>query len=61
MTSRHFDIAVVMATFRRPEMLLRCLSCLAKQTVSSSLFEVIVVSDGPDESTEKSINTEAAK
>ena len=55
MTSRHFNIAVVMATFRRPEMLLRCLGCLAKQTVPSSLFEVIVVSDGPDESTEKSI------
>ena len=46
-----YDIAVVMATYNRPDLLNRCLTCLSKQTLSKKQFEVIVVADGPDEKT----------
>ncbi len=41
-------ISVVIPTFKRPELLTRCLHALALQNFSSSEYEVIVVSDGPD-------------
>jgi len=44
-------ISVVIPTYKRPELLIRCLSALNKQLLSPSEFEVIVVSDGPDEQT----------
>jgi glycosyltransferase involved in cell wall biosynthesis len=48
-----YDIAVVIATYRRPSLLRRCLECLTKQTISSGQFQVIVVSDGPDHETQQ--------
>ncbi len=41
-------ISVVIPTYRRPDLLKRCLRALAEQSFPKSDFEVIVVSDGPD-------------
>lgn len=41
-------ISVVVPTFRRMALLHRCLQALRNQTLSPSLFEVLVVTDGPD-------------
>jgi glycosyltransferase involved in cell wall biosynthesis len=41
-------ISVVIPTYRRPELLSRCLLALANQEMAKEDFEVIVVSDGPD-------------
>ena len=45
-------VSVVIATYKRPQLLTLCLDCLAKQTFDKSDFEVIVISDGRDEATE---------
>jgi glycosyltransferase involved in cell wall biosynthesis len=42
-------ISVVIPTFRRPQLLKTCLSSLKEQSFPKENFEVIVVSDGPDE------------
>ncbi len=44
-------ISVVIPTFRRPQLLQNCLASLMKQNFPKTDFEVIVVSDGPDEMT----------
>lgn len=41
-------ISVVIPTYKRPELLLRCLAAISKQSLAHTDFEVIVVSDGPD-------------
>jgi glycosyltransferase involved in cell wall biosynthesis len=41
-------ISVVIATYKRPGLLFRCLHALQKQRTDKSIFEVIVVTDGPD-------------
>jgi len=41
-------ISVVVPTYRRPELLLRCLLGLMEQTVGREAFEIIVVDDGHD-------------
>lgn len=48
-------LSVVIPTYRRPELLLRCLQILATQTFSSDEYEVIVVTDGPDMLTENAL------
>lgn len=48
----HIDITVVVPTYRRPDLLKRCLHALGRQTYPKNRFEVIVVSDGPDSQTE---------
>src|SRR5437868_11172920 len=45
-------ITVVIPTYRRPMLLYKCLSALKKQVFPPDQFEVIIVSDGPDDSTE---------
>ncbi len=50
-------ISVVIATYKRPQLLLRCLDCLAKQSFDKDNFEVIVISDGKDEATKAAITT----
>jgi GT2 family glycosyltransferase len=45
----NYDIAVVMATYKRTDLLRRCLHCLTMQTIEKNRYQVIVVSDGPDE------------
>lgn len=49
------QISVVIPTYKRPKLLLRCLTALLKQNFDRDKFEVIVVSDGPDTLTEQSI------
>jgi glycosyltransferase involved in cell wall biosynthesis len=41
-------ISVVIATWRRPALLERCLKALIDQSLDKSLYEIIVVTDGPD-------------
>ncbi|PLK42482.1 glycosyltransferase family 2 protein [Emticicia sp. TH156] len=45
------SISVVIPTYKRPELLSRCLEALAMQTFSGGYFEVIIVCDGPDDPT----------
>lgn len=45
-------ISVIIPTYQRPELLRKCLHALTKQTFAQESYEVIVVSDGPDETTE---------
>ncbi|WP_242689045.1 glycosyltransferase family 2 protein [Pedobacter sp. SYSU D00535] len=44
-------ISVVIPTYKRPKLLKRCLDALLNQQFDKNEFEVIVVSDGPDEET----------
>jgi glycosyltransferase involved in cell wall biosynthesis len=48
-------ISVVIPTYSRPELLVSCLRALAAQTIDKGLFEVIVVSDGPDPETVRAL------
>ncbi|MDH0868154.1 glycosyltransferase family A protein [Mitsuaria sp. GD03876] len=43
------EIAVVMPTFRRPDLLERCLRALMTQTLARDRFEVVVVDDGHED------------
>lgn len=49
-------ISVVIPTYRRADLLGKCLDALSKQDLSSGLFEVLVISDGPDSVTKKAID-----
>lgn len=44
-------IAVVVPTYRRPGLLMRCLTALLQQDFSKAEYEIIVVSDGEDPET----------
>ncbi|HEX5418395.1 MAG TPA: glycosyltransferase, partial [Gammaproteobacteria bacterium] len=46
-------ISVVVPTYRRAELLDRCLAALAKQHLPGSAFEIIVVHDGPSARTQR--------
>ena len=41
-------VSVVIPTYKRPKLLIKCLSALSKQHLAREEFEVMVVSDGPD-------------
>ena len=41
-------ISVIIPTFKRPDLLRRCLEAIRNQSFSQQHFEVIVVADGPD-------------
>jgi glycosyltransferase involved in cell wall biosynthesis len=45
-------VSVVIATLNRPVLLDRCLSALSRQTLPPAAYEVVVVDDGPDGTTE---------
>lgn len=49
-------LSVVIPTYRRPDLLKKCLFALAHQDFPFSQFEIIVVSDGPDSATTDMIN-----
>lgn len=49
------QISVVIPTYRRPELITKCLKALQRQTFDGLLFEIIVVHDGPGAITEKKI------
>lgn len=44
-------ISVVVPTYKRPELMMNCLLALSKQDLAKNDFEIIVVSDGPDDAT----------
>jgi len=44
-------ISIVIPTYKRPLLLARCLSAISRQSLDSYLYEIIIVSDGPDETT----------
>ncbi|HKG06179.1 MAG TPA: glycosyltransferase [Pedobacter sp.] len=50
-------ISVIIPTYNRPELLIRCLRALAAQTLDKSFFEVIVVTDGPDPETANAVRS----
>ncbi|MGN6398247.1 MAG: glycosyltransferase family 2 protein [Mucilaginibacter sp.] len=50
------QISVVIPTYRRPELLLRCLKALTAQRIERWAYEIVVVSDGPDGLTQKAIS-----
>ena len=45
------DLSVVVPTWRRPDLLERCLDALTHQTLAPERYEVIVCDDGPDDAT----------
>ncbi len=49
-------ISVVIPTFRRPQLLLKCLNALKHQDFLQSDYEVIIVTDGPDETTKTEVS-----
>jgi glycosyltransferase involved in cell wall biosynthesis len=50
------DISIVIPTYQRPDLLMKCLSALRKQTFPHERYGVIVVTDGPDGHTRKIMN-----
>lgn len=50
-STQHCFISVVIPTYRRPELLDRCLAALFSQTMNRSHYEIVVVDDGPSEET----------
>lgn len=54
-------ISVVIPTYRRPVLLLRCIDALLQQDFVRNFFEIIVVSDGHDETTSAEVNEVKSK
>jgi glycosyltransferase involved in cell wall biosynthesis len=54
-------LSVIVPTFRRPELLKRCLLALCNQQFEKTAYEIIVVTDGPDAETRMIVESEAAK
>ena len=46
-------VSVVVPTYRRPDLLERCLKALVAQNFPADAFEIVVADDGPDESTRR--------
>lgn len=44
-------ISVIVPTYKRPELLNRCLTALFMQTMEASRYEIVVVDDGPTDET----------
>src|SRR5215217_3945847 len=49
-------ISVVVPTYKRPDLLMNCIIALSKQDMDRDDFEIIIISDGPDEATRKIIH-----
>lgn len=49
------EISVVIPTYQRPSLLIKCLQQLAEQNFQKEKYEVIVVSDGPDNDTKSAV------
>ncbi|MGN6418251.1 MAG: glycosyltransferase family 2 protein [Pseudobacter sp.] len=48
--------SIVIPTFKRPGLLIKCLQALVDQSVSHKAYEIIVITDGPDAETFSSVN-----
>lgn len=55
------QVAVVIPTYRRPDLLRRCLEAVLAQTLAPEAFEVIVVDDGQDEDIRQLVEGLAAR
>ncbi|WP_157267761.1 glycosyltransferase family 2 protein [Azohydromonas aeria] len=55
------EIAVVIPTYRRPDLLRRCLEALLEQSLDAVLFEVLVVDDGRSDDTRAVVEELAAR
>lgn len=42
------NVSVVVPTYRRPDLLMRCLTALLAQTLPADRYEILVCDDGPD-------------
>jgi glycosyltransferase involved in cell wall biosynthesis len=49
-------ITVVIPTYRRPQLLNRCIEALLMQRFDKTQYEIVVVSDGPDAETQTLVN-----
>lgn len=49
-------IAVVIATYQRPELLSRCLTALLNQSIPAASYEIIVVDDGHSDDTHAAVS-----
>lgn len=54
-------ISVVVPTYKRPALLKRCLDALFRQQYPADDFEIIIVADGPDETTQQLVKVEFSK
>jgi glycosyltransferase involved in cell wall biosynthesis len=54
------DISVVVPTYKRPDLLVRCLRALLAQDLAPSRYEIIVCDDGPDSATQQVVAELAA-
>jgi glycosyltransferase involved in cell wall biosynthesis len=50
-------ISVVVPTYRRPQLLKKCIEALAAQQFAANDYEIIIVSDGPDLQTHDMLNS----
>jgi glycosyltransferase involved in cell wall biosynthesis len=48
-------ISVVIPTYRRPQLLLRCVEALTRQVFPKDEYEIIIISDGPDDATRQAL------
>jgi GT2 family glycosyltransferase len=55
------DLSVIVPTYRRPELLGRCLASLAAQSVPSDRFEIVVANDGSGDRTEDVLSRAVGK
>lgn len=55
------EITVVVPTFRRPQLLQRCLVALCAQDMDPEDYEIIVADDGPDTATARTVATMSAQ
>ena len=53
-------VSVVVPTYRRPDMLGRCLAALAAQDMDPSAYEVVVADDAADEDARRQVEAFAA-
>ncbi|MEF7615749.1 glycosyltransferase family A protein [Aquincola sp. MAHUQ-54] len=54
------QVSVVVATRGRPALLRRCLEALVRQRLAGGRYEVLVVDDGPDDATRRTVEAFAA-
>jgi glycosyltransferase involved in cell wall biosynthesis len=52
-------VSVVVPTYRRPELLRRCLANLLKQQIDAATFEILIADDGNDPHTREIVTSEA--
>jgi glycosyltransferase involved in cell wall biosynthesis len=51
------EISVIIPTYKRPTLLENCIKALIDQNLDKNIYEIIVVSDGPDDETKNLVNT----